>query len=115
RSDHQQPDYQHHQMHTAVIATEVVLTKSLPNATIQTDYLKVLAHQLQTAIRSQLLAPEFNPQVSPDHPPQPRYPQTHPRALPFWLRVALARTLIYAREASFLQSLRLVSKKFFSL
>jgi hypothetical protein len=74
RSHHQQPDYQHHQMHTAVVATEVVLTKALPNATIQTDDLKVLAHQLQTAIRSQLLAPEFNPQVALDHPPQPRYP-----------------------------------------
>src|SRR5262245_37517092 len=87
RSDHQQPDYQHHQMHTAVVATEVVLTKSMPNATIQTDYLKVLAHQLQTAIRSQLLAPEFNPQVALDHPPQPRYPQPHPGGLLFCLEL----------------------------
>jgi hypothetical protein len=31
------------------------------------------------------------------------------------LRVALSRTLITAWEASFFQSLRLISKKFFSL
>src|SRR5271155_2319899 len=102
-------------MHTAVVATKIVLTKSLPNATIQTDYLKVLAHQLQSAIRSQLLATEFNPQIPLDHPPQPRYLQPHLGGLPILLRAALARTLIYAREASFFQSSRLISNKFFSL
>src|ERR1700730_7829667 len=87
RSAHQQPNYQHHQMRTAVVATEVVLAKSLPNATIQTDYLKVLAQQLKTAIRSQLLTPEFNPQVPLDHPPQPRYPQPHSGGLPISLEL----------------------------
>lgn len=74
-------------MHTAVVATEVMLTKPMPNATIQTDYLKVLAHQLQSAIRSQMLATEFNPQVPLDHPPQPRYPQPNTGGLPFCLEL----------------------------
>src|SRR5580704_14115089 len=102
RSNHQQPDDQDHQTHTAVVATEVVLTKSLTNATIQTDYLKVLAQQLKTAIRSQLLAPEFNPQIPLDHPPQPRYPQPHPGGLPFCLESRChALLLTHGRPLSF--------------
>jgi hypothetical protein len=54
RSDHQQPDYHYHQMHTGRVATEFVLTTSMLNATIQTDYLKVLVLQLQSATRTQL-------------------------------------------------------------
>jgi len=115
RSDHQQADYQHHQMRTAVIPTEVVLTKSLSKAMIQTDYRKVLPYQLQPPIRRQLLAAELDRHAPLDHPPQPRYPQPHPGGLPSLLRVALARTLIYAWGASFLQSLRPTYKKFFSL
>lgn len=49
-SDHQQPDYQHHQMHTAVVTAEIVLTEPLANATIETNALEVAPHQLQPAI-----------------------------------------------------------------
>src|SRR5712692_134073 len=112
RANHQKPDHQHRQVHAAVVTAEVVLTESLPNAMIQTNALEVAAQQLQPAIRSQLLAPEFNPQIPLDHPPQPRYPQPH-QGPPVVLRVALSRTLINAWEASFFQSILLTNKKRF--
>src|SRR5713226_4884540 len=71
RADHQKPDYQHYQVHAAVVAAQIVLTEPLANATIQTDALEVAPHQLQSAHRSQLLGPELNPQIPLDRPPQP--------------------------------------------
>src|SRR5260370_28820639 len=87
RADHQKPDYQHYQVHAAVVAAQIVLTEPLANATVETYALEVTPHQLQPAIRSQLLAAEFNPQIPLDHPPQPRYPQPHPGGLPFCLEM----------------------------
>src|SRR5271167_3667983 len=98
RADYQQPNHQQYQMGTAVIAADLMLTQGPPNARLQPEEPKIAAHQLQPAVRRELLMTELDRKLSLD--PAPR-------------RVASPCTPNDAPEAPFVRSLFRFSRNFF--
>ena len=96
RPDHQQPAHQQHQVGTAIVAAELVLTAAPADAMVKPDQVKLKAQQLQPTIASKLLATEFNRKIPLDHPAPPPNLQPHLWGLPCRLELPGLRTLYNA-------------------
>src|SRR5260370_17518993 len=59
RPDHQQRDHQQHQVRTAIVTPEPVLTEASAETLGETDELEVAAQQLQPAAASKLFTTKF--------------------------------------------------------
>jgi hypothetical protein len=66
RPDHQQRDHQQHQVGTAIVAPELVLTEASAQTLGETDELEVAAQQLPPAVGSKLFTTKFDRQIPLD-------------------------------------------------